>query len=114
MYLSQQMKRCGRETFIFVSKVTINYLFFRNLIIIGADKGEWYLDLKNGSGSCGEGAAPNGADCEMSLDSEDFAKMFKGELKAVSAFMGGKLKIKGDMGLAMKLEKLMNQMNSKL
>ena len=80
----------------------------------GADKGEWYLDLKNGSGSCGEGAAPNGADCEMSLDSEDFAKMFKGELKAVSAFMGGKLKIKGDMGLAMKLEKLMNQMNSKL
>jgi putative sterol carrier protein len=28
--------------------------------------------------------------------------------------MGGKLKIKGDMGLAMKLEKLMNQMNSKL
>jgi len=89
-------------------------LIFFSPLIIGADKGQWYLDLKNGSGSCGEGAAPNGADCEMSLDSEDFAKMFKGELKAVSAFMGGKLKIKGDMGLAMKLEKLMNQMNSKL
>ncbi|XP_071126791.1 hydroxysteroid dehydrogenase-like protein 2 [Mytilus edulis] len=80
----------------------------------GADQGEWYLDLKNGSGAVGQGPAPGGADCEMTLDSADFSKMFKGELKAVAAFMGGKLKIKGDMGLAMKLEKLMSQMNSKL
>lgn len=80
----------------------------------GADKGEWYLDLKNGNGDVGKGPAPNGADCTMILDSADFTKMFKGELKAVSAFMSGKLKIKGDMGLAMKLEKLMNKMNSKL
>lgn len=47
----------------------------------------------------------------MTLDSEDFIKMFKGELKAVSAFMSGKLKIQGDMALAMKLEKLMNKMD---
>lgn len=72
------------------------------------------MDLKNGSGAVGKGPAPGGADCEMTLDSADFSKMFKGELKAVAAFMGGKLKIKGDMGLAMKLEKLMSQMNSKL
>ncbi|CAC5414625.1 Hydroxysteroid dehydrogenase-like protein 2 [Mytilus coruscus] len=80
----------------------------------GADQGEWYLDLKNGSGGVGQGPAPGGADCEMTLDSADFSKMFKGELKAVAAFMSGKLKIKGDMALAMKLEKLMGQMNSKL
>jgi len=37
-----------------------------------------------------------------------------GKLKATAAFMTGKLKIKGDMGKAMKLEKLMGAMQSKL
>lgn len=40
--------------------------------------------------------------------------MFKGELKATSAFMSGKLKIKGDIGKAMKLEKLMGNVKSKM
>ncbi|XP_048758093.2 hydroxysteroid dehydrogenase-like protein 2 isoform X2 [Ostrea edulis] len=79
--------------------------------LTGADEGMWYMDLKSGSGKIGQGEPPNGADCTMTLDSEDFVKMFKGELKAVSAFMSGKLKIQGDMGLAMKLEKLMNKMD---
>jgi putative sterol carrier protein len=58
--------------------------------------------------------APNGADCEMTIDSNDFVKMLKGELRASSAFMSGNLKIKGDVGFAMKLEKLMTQLKSKL
>lgn len=37
-----------------------------------------------------------------------------GKLKATAAFMTGKLKIKGDMGKAMKLEKLMGKTQSKL
>lgn len=48
------------------------------------------------------------------MDSKDFIKMFKGELKATSAFMTGKLKIKGDIGKAMKLEKLMGNVKSKM
>jgi putative sterol carrier protein len=47
-----------------------------------------------------------GADCEMTIDGNDFVKMLKGELRASSAFMSGNLKIKGDVGFAMKLEKL--------
>ena len=50
----------------------------------------------------------------MELKTEDFTKMFKGELNPAQAFMGGKLKIKGDMMMAMKLEKLMKAMKSKL
>ena len=50
----------------------------------------------------------------MILDSEDFVKMFKGELNPTQAFMVGQLKIKGDMMIAMKLEKLMKTMKSKL
>ena len=66
------------------------------------------------AGSVGQGQAPNGANVTMEQSTEDFIKMFKGELNAAQAFMGGKLKIKGDMMMAMKLEKLMKQMKSKL
>lgn len=82
--------------------------------IAGADESTWFIDLKSGAGSLGPGEAPSGANCTMTLDSNDFTKMFAGELKPVAAFMAGKLKIKGDMALAMKLEKLMNKMTPKL
>ena len=37
------------------------------------------------------------------MKDEDLASLAAGKLNAQSAFMGGKLKLKGDMGLAMKL-----------
>ncbi|XP_045158567.1 hydroxysteroid dehydrogenase-like protein 2 [Mercenaria mercenaria] len=80
----------------------------------GAEEGVWFLDLKNGSGSVGQGEPPSDPGCTMILDSGDFCKMFGGKLKPTSAFMMGKLKIKGDMALAMKLEKLMGKMRSNL
>ena len=67
------------------------------------------------TGSAGNGSYPGGdASCTMTLDSDDFVKLFMGQLNPTQAFMGGKLKIKGDMMMAMKLEKLMGQMKSKL
>ena len=67
------------------------------------------------TGSAGSGPYPAGDPaCTMTLDSDDFVKLFMGQLNPTQAFMGGKLKIKGDMMLAMKLEKLMGQMKSKL
>lgn len=50
----------------------------------------------------------------MTMQSDVFNKMITGAIKPTTAFMSGKLKIKGDMGLAMKLEKLMSQVKSKL
>ena len=46
----------------------------------------------------------------MTLNESDFVQMFAGKLDATSAFMSGKLKIKGNMGLAMKLQKFMKNM----
>uniref|UniRef100_A0A3P8P7D7 Hydroxysteroid dehydrogenase-like protein 2 n=1 Tax=Astatotilapia calliptera TaxID=8154 RepID=A0A3P8P7D7_ASTCA len=77
----------------------------------GEHTGVWFLDLKTGSGSVGQGEPPTKADVVMKMDSSDFSKMFSGKLKPTMAFMSGKLKIKGDMTLAIKLEKLMNRMN---
>ena len=80
----------------------------------GADSGEWFLDLKNNDGSVGPSSEGQEADVTMTMDSEDMVKMFKGEIKPTVAFMTGKLKITGNMAIAMKLEKLMGQLNSKL
>ncbi|XP_028391725.1 hydroxysteroid dehydrogenase-like protein 2 [Dendronephthya gigantea] len=78
------------------------------------DHGVWYLDLKTGSGDAGQGDPASTADVTFSLDKENFVGMFTGKLKPTAAFMQGKLKIKGDMMKAMKLESLMSHMKSKL
>ncbi|XP_045923809.1 hydroxysteroid dehydrogenase-like protein 2 [Micropterus dolomieu] len=77
----------------------------------GEHGGVWFLDLKSGSGSAGQGQPPVKADVVMTMDSSDFSKMFAGKLKPTMAFMSGKLRIKGDMTLAIKLEKLMGRMS---
>jgi len=71
----------------------------------GSRTQSWLVDLKNGSGSIKAGTGPN--DCLLSLSDDDFVDLFSGKLKAQSAYMQGRLKIKGNMGLAMKLELLM-------
>ncbi|XP_044513410.1 hydroxysteroid dehydrogenase-like protein 2 isoform X3 [Gracilinanus agilis] len=80
----------------------------------GEDGGTWYLDLKNNGGYAGSGQPSDQVDVVMTMTTSDFVKMFSGKLKPTMAFMSGKLKIKGNMALAIKLERLMTQMNSRL
>ncbi|NXT15274.1 HSDL2 protein, partial [Prunella fulvescens] len=80
----------------------------------GDGGGTWYIDLKSKGGSAGFGKPPETADVVMSMSSADFVKMFTGKLKPTLAFMTGRLKIKGNMALAIKLEKMLSQLNSKL
>lgn len=73
--------------------------------------GNWFLDLKNGEGSVGAAESSEvEADTVMKSSSSDLVAMFTGKLSPTMAFMGGKLKISGDMGAAMKLEKIMKKM----
>ena len=46
------------------------------------------------------------ADCTITASSETIVKMRKGDLNPMMAVMMGKIKIKGDMTLAMKLQSL--------
>ena len=57
---------------------------------------------------------PEKADVTLTTDDATFIKMVKGEVKPTSAFMGGKLKVKGNMGLALKVEKLFSKLKAKL
>lgn len=51
----------------------------------------------------GARASDDDADVTLSADADTFAAMMDGSLNPTSAFMTGKLKVDGDMGLAMKL-----------
>ena len=64
--------------------------------------GSVYIDGKSAPNTVSDGEGKS-ADCTISVALEDFEKMVKGELDGTSAFMQGKLRVAGDMGLAMKL-----------
>jgi putative sterol carrier protein len=66
--------------------------------------GTWKVDVEDGSVKVTEGTAD--ADVTITTSEETFEKIVSGEQNATSAYMTGKLKVKGDMGAAMKLQKL--------
>jgi putative sterol carrier protein len=66
--------------------------------------GTWTVKVADGGVTVDEG--DTGGDCTISTSSETFEKVVKGEQNPTAAYMSGKLKIKGDMGAAMKLQKL--------
>ena len=52
----------------------------------------------------------NDADCTISVSKDNFIKLAGGDLDPMMAFMSGKLKIAGDMSVAMGLQKLFSSM----
>lgn len=49
------------------------------------------------------------SDCTLSLSEKNLLKLFQGELNPTSAFMTGRLKVKGDLSLAMKLQSILEK-----
>jgi putative sterol carrier protein len=66
--------------------------------------GQWLVNVDDGKVSVREGGGD--ADATIHASQETFEKIVAGEQNPTSAYMTGKLKIKGDMGAAMKLQKL--------
>jgi len=80
----------------------------------GDEGGMYFLDLKTGAGSTGKGESPVKSDVTIAVSQADFVKLFTGKLSPTSAYMMGKLKIKGDLTKAMVLDKLMGKLKAKL
>ena len=66
--------------------------------------GKWTVRVENGNVSVDEGEHEAGTTIEASEDT--FMQIVNGEQNPTSAFMTGKLKVRGDMGQAMKLQQL--------
>ena len=58
--------------------------------------------------SGGARAADDPADVTLSADAETFQSILSGETNSTAAFMTGKLKVDGDMGMAMKLASVLS------
>jgi len=79
---------------------------FGNTVKFSTDQGVVYID--------GNATPPNvsnddkDADCTLKMDFSDFSDLIDRKLDGMTAFMTGKLKIEGDMGVAMKLQSILN------
>jgi putative sterol carrier protein len=73
--------------------------------LTGDGGGEYNVAIKDGACSVNQGAhaSPN---MTMTMAAQDYVDMITGKLNGQMAFMSGKLKIAGDMGLAMKMQSL--------
>lgn len=69
----------------------------------GAEAGEWNAKIADGKCEVTQGAPSTPATMTLTADSSDYVKIFTGELDGMQAFMQGKLKLGGDLNLAMKM-----------
>ena len=75
--------------------------------VTGDDGGDWFADLTSDAPSVSQGEHENPG-CTITVAGQDLVDITTGKLSGQMAFMTGKLKIKGDMGLAMKLQKILS------
>jgi putative sterol carrier protein len=66
--------------------------------------GTWKVDVVDGNVSVTEGGGD--ADVTIRASEETFQAIASGEQNPTTAYMSGKLKVEGDMGAALKLQKL--------
>ncbi|XP_047122791.1 sterol carrier protein 2 [Hydra vulgaris] len=72
----------------------------------GDEVGIWTIDVKTAAVIYRGKDCELKADCTIKMTDEDCFKMMVGQLNPQTAFLQGKLKISGNMGIAMKLQKL--------
>lgn len=64
----------------------------------GAEEGTWSMTIANGTFSYMHAPAEN-PNATVTVDSEDWLKLLRGDLNPMTAVISGRLKIKGDMTL---------------
>lgn len=73
----------------------------------GDGGGNWFVKITNGDTQVGSGMDANPT-IVLTAATQDWLDMMNGKMNGQTAFLTGKLKIQGDVTLAMKLESLFN------
>jgi putative sterol carrier protein len=74
----------------------------------GEGGGKWHVIIKDQTCEVKEGAAAS-PNITISMTAQDYLDMLSGKLNGQMAFMSGKLRIAGDMGLALRMQSLFQQ-----
>jgi len=70
--------------------------------LTGEEGGDWVITIRDGQCTVTEGTAENPR-LTLTADAQDYKDVILGKLDGMKAFMTGKLKLSGDLNLAMKL-----------
>ncbi len=70
--------------------------------LTGEQGGDWVITIRDGACQVEEGTTENPR-LTLDADAADYMDLVTGKLNAMNAFAEGKLRLKGDLGLAMKL-----------
>jgi putative sterol carrier protein len=70
--------------------------------LTGEEAGDWIITIQDGQCTVAEGIAEN-PNMTLTADSQDYKDVIVGKVNGMTAFMTGKLKLAGDLNLAMKL-----------
>jgi putative sterol carrier protein len=73
--------------------------------LTGDNGGTYHVKIANGACQVEQGPAAS-ANITITMAAQDYMDMINGKLNPQMAFMGGKLKIKGDMSLALKMQQI--------
>lgn len=85
---------------------TLNAVF--QFDITGDNGGTWVIDARPETKDNFVTTGPSAdAQCTITMKDSDWVGLTTGTLNPMNAFMMGKIKISGDMGLAMKLQSLL-------
>lgn len=85
-----------------VAGINATYQF----VITGDGGGEWAVKIADGKAEVTEGTSEN-PNITLTTTAENWLAISNGSLSGQTAFLTGKLKIQGDMSLAMKLQSLL-------
>ena len=72
------------------------------IMITGSKSGEWIVTIKNQKLEVKEGRHPSPT-LTLEMARDDYMDLINGRISGEKAFLLGKLKFKGDIGLALKL-----------
>jgi putative sterol carrier protein len=69
-----------------------------------AGAGSWHVDVEQGNATVEE--SDRAAECSVATDEQTFLAVLNNEQSPIGAYMTGKVRVEGDMGLALRLRDL--------